>query len=103
MEEHAEKFVQSVPKDDALESAIETLEIEKARLVEAIRAMQAMAVTEDDYPATRAKEQIDALADIERVITFLRRTIDRSGRIAEDVLSLRRGSTREHADQVEPG
>ena len=80
MEEHAVKFVASVPSVDALRYAIETLEIEKSRLVEAIRVMRAMAVTEDDYPGPRVKEQRDALQSVEQSIAFLHQAADQSRR-----------------------
>jgi hypothetical protein len=80
MEEHAEKLIASIPRADGLEYAIETLEIERSRLVEAIRAMRAMAVNEDDYPGTRVKEQRDSLESIERVLVFLRQAVEQSKR-----------------------
>jgi hypothetical protein len=75
MEEHAEKLVGAVPRDEDLRYAIETLEIEQARLIEAIRAMRAMAVSEDDYPGPRVKEQRDACHSVEQVVAFLRQGI----------------------------
>jgi hypothetical protein len=71
LEEHAEKLVAAVPRDDDLRYAIETLEIEQSRLAEAIRKMRALPVADDDYPGTRVKEQRDAYHSVEQVITFL--------------------------------
>jgi hypothetical protein len=80
MEEHAEKLIASIPPVDDLEYVIGTLEIERSRLVEAIRAMRAMAVNEEDYPGTRVKKQRDSLESIERVLAFLRQVVEQSTR-----------------------
>jgi membrane glycosyltransferase len=80
MDDLAAKFAASVPYVQALQYAIETMEIEKSRLVEAIRAMRAMAATEDDYPGTRVKEQRDALESVEQSIAFLHQAVDQSRR-----------------------
>jgi hypothetical protein len=98
MEENAVKFLASVPSVDALQYAIETLEIEKSRLVEAIRAMRAMAVTEDDYPGPRVKEQRDALQSVEQSIVFLHQAADQSRRNLQLELDRRWGTSAGHGE-----
>jgi hypothetical protein len=87
-----------VPSVDALRYAIETLEIEKSRLVEAIRAMRAMAVTEDDYPGPRVKEQRDALQSVEQSIVFLHQAADQSRRNLQLELDRRWGTSAGHGE-----
>jgi hypothetical protein len=98
MEENAVKFVASVPSVDALQYAIETLEIEKSRLVEAIRAMRAMAVTEDDYAGPRVKEQRDAPQSVEQSIAFLHQAADQSHRNRQLEQERPWGSNAEHGE-----
>jgi hypothetical protein len=83
MDEHVKKLMAALPdsvpyrtKSRALQYAIETIEIERSRLVEAVRAMRALPVTADDYPEERANEQRDALHGIELSLIFLRQAVE---------------------------
>jgi hypothetical protein len=103
MEEHAEKLVAAVPQDEELRYSIETLEIERSRLIEAIRAMRAMATTEDDYPGTRVKEQRDLLQGVEHVLEFLRQALGQWWLNFEYKNRSRRGSNEEAHTRPESG
>jgi hypothetical protein len=66
-----------------LDYALETLQIEKHRLVRAIREMRAMPVSGDDYPAQRIKDHGENLEAIEIGITLFEGAIE-SSRIAHE-------------------
>ena len=67
-----------LPRADALQYAVATVEIEWGRLTEAVRAMRALPITDDDYPEKRANEQSAALKNIGEAIVFLRQAIETS-------------------------
>jgi dynactin complex subunit len=56
--------------------AIETLEIEKSRLIKAIRELRSLPVSGDDYPTGRIDEHKQKLEELERSISFLEREIE---------------------------
>ena len=97
MEEHVQKLMDALTRATDFQHAIETLEIEQSRLIEAIRAMRAMAVSEDDYPGTRVKEQKDALHNVEQVIAFLRQAVETSRREVNLMAERRFGSNPQHS------
>jgi hypothetical protein len=76
MEEHVQNLMAKFPRVDTLQYALDTLEIERGRLNEAVRAMRALPVSGDDYPEERVKEQTAAWGHIERAIFFLRQAIE---------------------------
>jgi hypothetical protein len=80
MEEHVQHLMAKLPRADALQYAIDTLEIEWGRLTEAVRAMRALPITADDYPEKRANEQSAALKNVEQAIVFLRQAVETSER-----------------------
>jgi hypothetical protein len=90
MDDHVQKLMDALPdtavfgsKSRALQYAIETIEIERARLVEAVRAMRALPVTADDYPEARANEQSAALLGIDLALSFLRQAIETGERVCQ--------------------
>jgi hypothetical protein len=52
--------------------AIETLEIEKSRLIRAIREMRSLPVLGDDYPSTRIDEHKKSLEELEDAISTIK-------------------------------
>jgi hypothetical protein len=55
-----------------LRFTIDTLEIERSRLMKAIRKMRSLPKTEDEYPLSRIRENEAQLAEIETSIVLLR-------------------------------
>jgi hypothetical protein len=76
MEEHVQHLMAKLPRDNALQYAIDTLEIERSRLNEAVRAMRALPVSGDEYPEDRVKEQTALSGYIEQAIVFLKQAIE---------------------------
>jgi hypothetical protein len=58
-----------------MEYATQTLEIERCRLVKAIREMRSVAV-EEDYPAGRIKEHKESLEQIQSAMDLIFRCIE---------------------------
>jgi hypothetical protein len=105
MDEHVKALMAALPdtvpyrtKSRALQYAIETIEIERACLVEAVRAMRALPVTADDYPEARANEQSAALDGIELALIFLRQAVE-TGEQESQLQSERRGKDRLESEE----
>jgi hypothetical protein len=56
----------SLPQERTQKFAIETLKIEQAQLMIALRKIQSMAVTREDYPAAAADENEQFIRELER-------------------------------------
>jgi len=55
-----------------MDYAFETLEIEKHRLLRALREMRSMPATGDDLPVDRIKEHTEMIAELDRAIAALK-------------------------------
>ena len=63
--------------------AFETLEIEKHRLLRAIREIRSMPTSGEDYPLDRIKEHMEMIAELDHAIATLQHAIEAAQRQRE--------------------
>jgi hypothetical protein len=63
--------------------AFETLEIEKHRLLRAIREMRSLPVSSDDFPLERIKEHTELIAELDHAIATLKSGVEEAQRRPE--------------------